>query len=118
MKDAVNIAAAEPVGWGSSMPKLKNVMPPIRNGKKDNVTSSSGEQERGKVPVRWVPELHPHPTGAACLGTRPPQGEREIIRENNMCPFCLRHGADLDCSGRGTDRKPVYATAPVSRINA
>ncbi len=34
--------------------------------------------------------------------------ERErISQDNNMCPFCLRHGADQDYIGQDMDMRPV-----------
>jgi hypothetical protein len=41
------------------------------------------------------------------FGDLVPEERERIIHDNNMYPFCLRQGADQDCFGRGTDRKPA-----------
>jgi hypothetical protein len=43
-----------------------------------------------------------------CTGTHPPEKRNKIIRDNNLCPFCLLHGADEICYSKIYGAKPAY----------
>jgi hypothetical protein len=103
-KDALNMAATEPVSWGLSMPKLEKTILLTRKTDEAKVSSADAtggwggggiisnynrpvEKERGKVLIGNFHE---------CTGMH-----------LSMCLFCLRESADQDGFKWGTDRKPV-----------
>ncbi len=36
-----------------------------------------------------------------------PREKEPVVKDSNMCPFCMRHIAGVGCYGKGTETKPA-----------
>ncbi len=125
-RDALNVAAAEPLAWGA--------------GSGGKVSFQEGKREAAKLAKAGAAAIHV--TGAegqrprqsdkgracifkgamGCTGTHPPwlcrafgklpAKEREkLIVDNRLCPFCLLHDKDKPCRAR---QKPASVACTAS----
>jgi hypothetical protein len=124
-RDALNVAAAEPPTWGAGS---SGRAAPQEGGKKVGAAEAT-RLAKAAVHVTGIDEKR-HCQGdngrtcmfkdvMGCPGTHPPwhckvfrklsAREREkIIKDNQLCPFCLLHDKDKPC---GAKQKPVARSA-------
>jgi hypothetical protein len=123
-RDALNVAAAEPPAWGTGVGG--KTVPPD-GGKKAGAVEATklakaavhmtgvdgkwqwqGDSGRACVfkEVMGCPATHP-PWHCKVFGKLPAKEREKLIKDNQLCPFCLLHDMDKPC---GAKQKPVACT--------
>jgi hypothetical protein len=124
-RDAINVAAAEPAGWGQG----GNVSRPLGTDRRDHpgraeakkpataaihmattdskLPAPGGDPKRCKfADVLGCPGLHP-PWRCGAFGSIRPEERARIIKDNSMCSFCLLHGEAEACRAKANKSKPA-----------
>jgi hypothetical protein len=123
-RDALNIAAAEPAGWGqgssSSRQSGADRKEDQRRAEARNLavtaihvaTDADGQVSPGRFPKRCkfahvlnCAGLHP-PWRCGAFGDKKPEERAKIIEDNKLCPFCLLHEESEVCYSKLYKTKP------------